>query len=130
MIHRQQDANIEKLQDTVAAQAEQIAANKAAQDEQKDLTDAKFAELYKALSALGQPLTKTEDPDPNRKCAPGSASPDTAIEVSGAGADRVLSLSVCDGKVELNSEQCTVDPCDLQQYIQVLQSRLATLTDI
>merc|ERR1711865_1158786 len=64
---KQQDANIGKLQDTVAAQAEQIAANKAAQDEQKNLTDAKFAELYKALSALGQPLTQTEDPDPNRK---------------------------------------------------------------
>lgn len=59
LIHRQQDANIGQLQDTVAAQAEQIAANKAAQDEQKDLTDAKFAELYKALSVLGQPVTKT-----------------------------------------------------------------------
>lgn len=126
----QQDTTIEKLQGQLAEQADQFAAYMQKQDEQTALTEAKFAQLYKALSALSQPLPNV-DADPDRKCAPGSSQPDTAIEVSGAaGSDRVLSLSVCDGKVELNSDRCTVDPCELQQYIQVLQSRLAALKDI
>jgi len=127
---QQQDETIGELQDTLAEQATQFAAYKQANNEQKALVDSKFAELYKALSALSEPLPESMDADPNRKCAPGNAQPDTAIEVSGTADDRVLSMTVCDGKVELNSAECTADPCAMQRYIQILKTRLAALTDV
>ena len=127
---KQQDATIGGLQDTVSKQAMQLAAYAQAQDEQKALTDTRFAELYNSLASLSKPLPESADADPDRKCAPGNVQPDTAIEVSGAADNRVLSLSVCDGKVELNSAQCTVDPCAMERYIKVLQTRLAALTDV
>jgi hypothetical protein len=101
------------------------------QAEERDLTSTKFAELYQLLAGLGGPLPETINPDPNRKCAAAGERSEAAVEVSGNPSDdRVLSVSVCDGKLELNSDQCSVNPCELAQYITVLQSRLAALADI
>ena len=127
------EEQIKANQKELAALHKRIDEQAAALDEQKAANaraNVRFDSLYTGLAALSADIPTSGPLPSSRNCA-SAVPPDTAIEVAGdSDANRVLSLSVCNGRIEMNSGSCTVDPCDLERYVRVLKVRLEALKDV